>query len=176
MGADALMRYARASLVCFVALTLQASVAAQLPVAGARADLVVLVAIAAGLAAGPEAGAGVGFSAGLVLDLMASGPVGLSSLVYTLVGYSVGLLNAGVLRSSRAIPVASAAAASAAAMLAYALGGEVLGQASLQKGSLGVVMVVVAVVNAVLILPATRLMRWALAEHRRDYVSSRSLW
>lgn len=170
------MRQARASLVCFLALVLQATVAAQLPVHGARADLVVLVVIAAGLAAGPEAGAGVGFGAGLVLDLMASGPVGLSSLVYTLVGYSVGLLNAGVLRSSRFIPVVSAAAASAVSVLFYALGGELLGQDSLQKGSLGIVMLVVAVVNGALVLPATRMMRWALAEHRRDYVSPRSMW
>jgi rod shape-determining protein MreD len=169
-------KYARVSLVCFIALVLQASVAAQLPIAGARADLVLLAAIAAGLAAGPEAGAGVGFGAGLVLDLMASGPVGLSSLVYTVVGYTVGLLNAGVLRSSKLIPIASAAAASAAGVLFYALGGEVLGQESLMKGNLGIVILVVSAVNAVLVLPATRLMRWAFTEPKHDYLNPRGMW
>lgn len=170
------MKHLRVSLVCFVGLTLQATVAAQLPVHGARADLVVLLAIAAGLAAGPEAGAGVGFGAGLVLDLMASGPVGLSALVDTLVGYTVGLLHAGVLRSSRLIPVASAAVAGATSVLFYALGGEVLGQASLEKGSLGVVMLVVAAGCAALVLPVTRLMRWAFAEHRHERLSPRGMW
>ena len=170
------MRFGRASFVCFVALLLQASVAAMLPVAGARADLVLLAAIAAGLAAGPEAGAAVGFGAGLVLDLMASGPVGLSSLVYTLVGYSVGLLNEGVARSSRLIPMGSAAAASIAGVVFYVLGGQVLGQSSLQKGNVVVVGLVVAVVNVALILPAVRLMRWALAEPRHSYSSNRSPW
>jgi rod shape-determining protein MreD len=171
-----MVKYARVSLVCFIALVVQACIAGQIPVAGARADVVLLAAIAAGLAAGPEAGAGVGFGAGLVLDLMASGPVGLSSLVYTVIGYTVGLLNAGVLRSSKLIPVASAAAASVAGVLFYALGGEVLGQESLLKGNLGIVMLVVAAVNAILVLPATRMMRWAFTEQRRDYINPRGLW
>ncbi len=51
-----------------------------------------------------------------------------------------------------------------------------LGQESLLKGNLGIVMLVVAAVNAILVLPATRLMRWAFTEPRRDYVNPRGIW
>jgi hypothetical protein len=37
-------------------------------------------------------------------------------------------------------------------------------------------MLVVAAVNAVLVLPATRMMRWAFTEPRRDYINPRGIW
>lgn len=167
------MRALRCSLVCFIFIVLQTSVFGQLPIFGARADMVLLVTIAAALAGDDESGAAVGFGAGLMIDLLGAGPVGLSALVCTLVGFGVGSLHSGVLRSSRVIPMAAALLASAAGVVLYALLGEVLGRSTLQMGDVVTITAVVSVVNAALCLPATRLMRWALNPGHRGHLSWR---
>lgn len=158
------LRVAKVSLVIFIAVALQVSVAAQLPVAGVIVDLVLIVTIGAGLGAGAQAGAVTGFAAGLVIDLLGIGPVGLTSLVYTLVGYAVGVSQDGVLRSSRLIPLASAVVASVVAVFGYALVGEVIGQHLFAVTDVPRVALVVAVATAVLCLAARRVMGWAFSE------------
>ncbi len=161
-------RTLRILLVGFVFVVLQTSVFGQLSVWGARPDVILLATVAAALAAGPETGAGVGFGLGLCIDLLGSGPVGLTALVCTLVGYGVGSLHTGVVRSAVVIPLAVAGLASAAGVIGYALFGEVLGRSTLQLGNVVAIVVVVAVVNVAGCLPATRAMRWALVGHRRE--------
>ena len=157
------LRFAKVSLVVFVAVALQVAVAGQLPINGAIVDVVLIATIAAGLAAGPEAGAGTGFAAGLLIDLLGIGPVGLTALVYTMLGYGVGVSQIGVLRTSRAIPLASAVLASVAAVFATAFAGVVLGQHPFEVTDVPLVALVVAVSTAVLCLPARRIMAWAFA-------------
>lgn len=167
------MKVLRCSLVCFVFLVLQTSVIGPITIFGSHADLVLLVTIAAGLAAGAESGAIVGFAVGLCIDLLGAGPVGLTALVCTLVGYTVGSLHAGVLRATSLIPIGTAAAASAAGVLLYALLGELLGRSTLQMGDVPTIIGVVAVVNAIGCLPAAKLMRWALTDPVQERISWR---
>ena len=170
------LRAARISLVCFVALVLQVSVAAQLPIGGAIVDLVLVVTIGAALASGPESGAGVGFGCGLVIDLLGAGPVGLTSLVYSMVGYSVGVSQSSVLRSSRLIPLAAAVVAAPIAVAGYALIGEVIGQDLFQVSHLVTVMIVVTVGVFVLCLPARAAMSWAFAGDDRTALRRAAGW
>lgn len=157
------LRAAKITFVAFVAVALQIAVAAQLPVHGVIVDLVLVATIAAGLAAGPEAGAGMGFGCGLLIDLQGVGPVGLGALVYTLVGYGVGISQIGVLRTSRLIPLAATVVAALAATFGYAFVGEVLGQGLFTIADVPLVALVVTVGCAVLCLPARRVMAWAFA-------------
>src|SRR5205807_513217 len=69
-----------------------------------RPDAMLLVAVLAGLVAGPEKGAVTGFVAGLLADLTLQTPFGLSALVLSLVGFGVGMLQTGILRTSWWIP------------------------------------------------------------------------
>lgn len=170
------MTYARVTLVCFVALVLQVTVAAQLPIAGASVDVVLAATIAAGLARGPEAGAGVGFGCGMVIDLLTAGPVGLTSLVFTVVGYGVGVSQTGVLRSSRLIPLATSIVASVVAVFAYALVGEVIGQHLFEVSNVVTVSAVVTAGVAVLCLPARAMMAWAFSADDRARLQSRAQW
>lgn len=170
------LRAARISLVCFVALVLQVCVTSQLPIAGAIVDLVLVVTIGAALAAGPEAGAGVGFGCGLVIDLLGAGPVGLTSLVYSMVGYGVGTSQTAVLRSSRLIPLAAALVAAPLAVCGYALIGEVIGQDLFQVAHLVPVMIVVTVGVLVLCLPARAAMSWAFARDDRTALRRATVW
>lgn len=158
------MNGVKVGLVVLVALVLQVCLFARFSYEGARPDVLVLLAITAGFVAGPERGAVFGFAAGLAFDVVLSTPFGLSALVYTLVGYGVGVVAGNVIRASWWIAPALVAVASAAAMVAYALVGEVLGLATLKGPPLTAIVVVVAALNAVLAPLAVRAVRWTLVD------------
>lgn len=170
------MRYARISLICFVALALQVAVTSQLPISGAIVDVVLIATIAAALADGPEAGAGVGFGCGLVVDLLGAGPVGLTALVYTLVGYGVGVSQTGVVRSSKLIPILVSVVAAPIATYGYALAGEVIGQDIFGSNNVLLVALVNAVGVMVLCLPARALMAWAFTADDHGRIRGGDLW
>jgi rod shape-determining protein MreD len=77
----------RVSTLVLLGVVLQLAVVSQFTFWGANADLVPLIALAVGLLAGPVAGAIVGFSAGLVVDMSLVQTLGLTSLLLTGVGY-----------------------------------------------------------------------------------------
>ena len=101
----------RMSLILVMALTLQLAVASRLEVFGVQGDLLLLVAVSAGLATGPDRGATIGFAAGLSFDLLLQSPFGLSALTYAIVAYIAGSLQDSVLRAAWWIPVSTAAIA-----------------------------------------------------------------
>ncbi len=155
----------RVPLVLLVAVLVHTAVTSRVTVLGARPDVLLLVPIAAGLAGGRSRGAALGFAAGLAADVFLTSPMALSALVYSLVGYAVGLIQGGLLALSPLFTVLTALGASAAGVLLYALAAGVLGQA-LVVGRLPVVVLVVALVNALLGPPALRAMRWAMGSAR----------
>jgi rod shape-determining protein MreD len=164
---------ARTSLVFVVALTLQLGVAANIQLFGVQGDLMLLVAVAAGLAAGPDQGAVLGFAAGLAYDLMLQTPFGLSALTYALMAYAAGSMQDSVLRAAWWIPVVSAAAASAIGVILYGVFGTVLGE-DLVGLSLLQVAGVVAVLNAVAAPVVVRAVRWATGTS--DSVRARAIY
>jgi rod shape-determining protein MreD len=158
----------RAGLALITLLVLQTTLIADLPLFGVRGDLVLLAAIAGGILYGADRAAIVGFAVGFGYDLLVSQtPLGLYALTYCLIGYGVGTIQGSVLRSSWWIPVGSAFAASFAGVTLFALLGTVLGQEGMLGDRLWRVALVVALVNAALILPALRVLRWVLPVESR---------
>jgi rod shape-determining protein MreD len=80
----------RLSVVVVVAIVAQQSVADAVRLHGAHVDLLLLVTVAAGYVGGPDQGAGIGFTVGLVADLFVPTTFGLSALVDCLLGYAAG--------------------------------------------------------------------------------------
>lgn len=158
-----LMVAVRMSLVLVVALTVQLSVASQLELFGVRGDLMLLIAVAGGLATDPERGARVGFVTGIAYDLLLQTPFALSALTYGIVAYLAGLLQDAVLRSAWWIPVATAVVASAVGVILYGVFGTVVGE-DLIGWSLLRVAAVVAALNAVLAGPVVTVMRWVVGD------------
>lgn len=152
----------RVPLMLLVTVVLHTAVLSRLRVAGVMPDLMLLVAVAAGVAAGPARGAVIAFCGGMALDVFLLTPMGLSALVYCLVAYAVGVAHEGVLRTSWYIPVLTVFVASAGGVLLYAVVAWMLGQPTLNARLL-VIVTVVAVVNAILAPPVIRLVRWSLA-------------
>lgn len=111
---------------------------------------------------GPNRGVTVGFTTGLVADLFLPTPFGLSALVACLLGFAVGMATLPLDRTVWWLPPAAGLLGSALYELAYAALGTVLGQPQMWHADLTRIVLVVAVPNALLALPATRLMNWAL--------------
>lgn len=155
----------RIGLLLLVAVLLQTTLATDLRVARVTPDFMVLVVICAGLVGGTEAGAWVGFFAGLLYDMfLVTTPVGLSALTYCLVGAAVGSLRASVLQERRALLPLAALVGTAAGVLIFVGAGDVLGQTQLLgagRSWLIRVMIVESAWNAVLALPVGYIYAWA---------------
>jgi rod shape-determining protein MreD len=111
------------------------------------------------MAAGPVRGAIVGFVAGLALDLVLLTPFGLTALAYLAVGYAVGSVHDGVLRSAPWIPVVVTFVASAAGIVFYVVLGQLVGQ-QFRLPDLPRIVLVTATINALLAHPAFVVARW----------------
>jgi rod shape-determining protein MreD len=155
----------RVPLVVVTALVVHLSVLTRVHVAGVMPDLMLLLAVAGGITGGAVPGAVLGFVSGMVVDVFLETPLGLSGLVFSVVGYSVGVAQTGILRSSWWIPMLTAFVASAAGELLFALAGAVVGTTPIDVRHLGLVLGVVGVTNALLAPLAVRLVGWSLAGH-----------
>ena len=149
--------------VLLVAVVVHTAVSPNVRVLGVAVDVLLLLAIASGIAGGPERGAAVGFACGLLADCFLQTPFGLSALTYALVGYGVGVFQTGVLHASWWIPAVTAAGATVVAVVGFVGLGLVVGQDQLLSSRILQVASVLAVLHAVLAPPAVRLMRWAVA-------------
>jgi rod shape-determining protein MreD len=99
----------------------QIGVVSEVPVFGVNVDLSPLLVAFAGLLCGSMVGAISGFAVGLLVDLALVQTLGVSSLIFTLIGYWAGRLRE--LRDPQAAltPLLVGAAGSAAALIGYSL-------------------------------------------------------
>lgn len=160
---------AKVPLVLLLFLVVELTVLDRLRVFGAGPDIMLLLAIMAGIVGGPRAGALFGFASGIVLDLFLETPMGLSALVFCLIGYAVGNIQGGVLRASWWIPIITTFVASVVGVLVYALVATVVGQPDLVTPHLFVVSAVVGLFNALVAPIALRVVRWSIDTPERAY-------
>ena len=139
-----------------VAVVVQTAVLGQVAVDGVVPDLALVLVIAAALVRGPEFGAGVGFAAGVLVDLAppADHLVGRWALAFVVVGFL-----AGRLRHEAQSPVGSVLAVAAGSFVGtsiFALSGLLLHDRALAVGEMGQVImlgVFLDVIVAPLLLP-----------------------
>ena len=86
--------WVRTAVMVLVALTVQQTVLVHLMVGRVHPEVMFLVAVAAGYAAGPGRGAVIGFSSGIVADLFVPTTFGMSALVGAVLAYCVGVAEA----------------------------------------------------------------------------------
>lgn len=104
-----------------IATLLQAGLAPHLAIGGVTPNFLLLVVITLALTNGPMSGATVGFVAGLIFDLLGTGPVGPGALVLSVTGYLVGSLHAQMFAEGWLLPLTVLAVGTLAAEVAYAL-------------------------------------------------------
>jgi rod shape-determining protein MreD len=153
----------RIAAVLVLVLVLQTSLLVRLRVHDVHPEALLVLALAAGLVAGPERGAVIGFFAGLVADLFVETPFGLSALTYCLAAFAIGSAFSSVMRSTWWISPLTVLAGSALGVSLFVLVGLLVGQAQLTHDHPVAVVTVVSLTNAALALPLVPLVRWALA-------------
>jgi rod shape-determining protein MreD len=160
--ATAAKPWVRVPLVVLVALAVQTTFFSDMQPFDALADIMVLLALAAGVVGGPRDGALSGFVTGLAYDCVLRTPFGLSALTYALAGYGAGYLQPWVASARWWVGSLIMGAASAVSIAGYAAIGTVFGLKDAVNPHLVTVMAVVGVVNALLAMPALWIQRWAL--------------
>lgn len=112
---------ARVAALAVVVVFLQTGIVSELPILGVAIDLTPLVVAFVGLQSGAVAGAVTGFAVGLLVDLTLVQTLGLTSLIFTVIGYGAGRLRE--LRDPQAAltPVLVGAAAAAASAVGYSV-------------------------------------------------------
>ncbi len=140
----------------------QIGVVSELPVLGVNVDLSPLLVAFAGLLCGSTIGAATGFAVGLLVDLALLQTLGVSSLIFTLIGYWCGRLRE--LRDPQAAltPLLVGASASAASLVGYSLIEFMLGVDAPISFELLRQIVLGVLVNTIAALPAWGLVRRAL--------------
>ena len=161
-GSSVMLTALRLIVVYFVALLLQLTFFSEVRVAGVAPELPALVAILAGLFAGPRHGSMIAFCAGLMWDVYLSTPLGLAAASFAVVAYALGGITEDLFHDTRIQTVVLVFAGTAAMVTAYALLGEVVGQRGLVDDRLLRVVLVASAFNAVLSLAAAPAMRWAV--------------
>lgn len=115
--------------VIVLALALQSTLLAQATILGVIPQVVFVVVVCLAYLDGERVGVVTGFSAGLLQDLLPfPAVIGLTALVYTLVGFAVGSFRQFAPSDSVWMPVLAVALASAVAEFSYATLSIILGE------------------------------------------------
>lgn len=150
---------ARVLALIIVAVILQSTFVSQFPIFGTPADLSPLVVASIGLLTGSIEGAIAGFGIGLFVDLALVQTLGLSSLIYTVIGYGAGRLRELRDPQGAAVPLVVGAAATAFASIAYSVMEFMLGVDAPVSLELLRQIIVGILVNAIIALPVFALVR-----------------
>jgi rod shape-determining protein MreD len=153
---------ARITALSVMVVFIQTGVVSEVPVFGVRVDLSPLVVAFIGFLCDAEIGAIVGFAVGLLVDLTLVQTLGVTSLVFTVIGYWTGRLRE--LRDPQAAltPLLIGAAAAATSMIGYSLIEFLLGVDAPVSLELLRQIVLGALVDTIVAVPFWALVRRAL--------------
>jgi rod shape-determining protein MreD len=161
----------RVAVLAVIVVFFQIGVVSEVPVFGVNVDLSPLMVAFVGLLCGSTLGAAVGFAVGLLVDLALVQTLGVTSLIFTLIGFWSGRLRE--LRDPQAAltPLLVGAAASAVSLIGYSLIEFMLGVDAPVSLELLRQIVLGIVVNTIVALPmwaiVRRILEGALPEDPR---------
>ena len=158
----------RLVLICLLGGILQLTAVSQMSVFGVPADLSPLLVASIGLLAGSIPGAVCGFCLGLFMDTALMQTLGVTSLVFTAVGYGAGRVRELRDPAHGLAPVAVGAAATAVAAIGFSLLQFLLGVEAPVSWLLVRDILMTIVLNTLLALPVYALVRRALAPFLPD--------
>jgi len=150
---DSLRLPIRLALLALVTVVIQEAAVSQISIFGVSADLTVLVVMSVGLLAGSIPGAVMGFSTGLLVDMVLVQTLGVTSLLYLVIGFWAGRLHELRDPSHGLVPMAAGAAATAFAGLGMAVIQFLLGVDSPVSWLLLQQIFITVLVNALISIP-----------------------
>lgn len=145
-----------------VLLELQLQIVDGISLAGRHPMILLLIPIGAALEGDGSRAALAGFVGGFALDLFLESPLGMSGLVFAIVGYGVAAFERGVIRADRWLQPAVAGVASGLGVIGLALAAGIFGRPEYVRWSLFGTVLLVGAFNALVATPVLKLIRWAL--------------
>ncbi|MHB2000194.1 MAG: rod shape-determining protein MreD [Solirubrobacteraceae bacterium] len=112
---------ARIAVLAVVVVFVQIGVVSEVPIFGVTVELTPLLVAFVGFVCGSLTGAVVGFAVGLLVDLLLVQTLGISSLLFTLVGFWAGRLREMRDPQAPVTPIVVGAAAASVALVGYAI-------------------------------------------------------
>ena len=161
----------RLVLIAFAALPVQTTFFSDVRLSGVAVQLMLGLAVSAGVIAGSENGAFAGFICGLMFDLVLSSPLGLLAFLYGLAGWIAGSVHSRLVANPWWLNVLAVGVVSALATVAQPVLANWVGVEGWISLGLIKIVAVVALANMVLSFFTLPLMRWALAIKRRERLS-----
>jgi rod shape-determining protein MreD len=152
----------RLAVFALVVVFFQIGVVSEIPVFGVNAELCVLLVAFVGLLCGSTVGAACGFAVGLFLDLALLQTLGLTSLIFTLIGYWCGRLREVRDPQAALTPLLVGVSASAVSLVGYSLMEFMLGVDAPVSFELLREIVLGVLVNTIITLPMWALTRRTL--------------
>jgi rod shape-determining protein MreD len=149
----------RLVLLAFAAVVIQEAAISQITLFGVSADVMPLVVMSVGLICGSMTGAVMGFGAGLLVDLVLVQTLGITSLLYLLIGYWSGRVRELRDPSHGLVPVVGGAAATAVAQVGMAMLQFLLGVDAPVSGLLVQQIFVTILINTLISLPVYAIVR-----------------
>ena len=137
--------------VLIAAIALQSTLLTKVTILGVIPQLAFVVVVSLAYVEGEKAGVVVGFAAGLLVDLLLPLSIlGLTALVYTVIGYLIGTTRQLTSGESVWVPVLAVAIASAVAEFSYAILAIMMGERWVSLGYTAKVAGLVALYNTLL--------------------------
>lgn len=152
---------------------LQYAVASQFRIDRVSVDLLLVLAISAGMQSGVEVGAVIGFGCGLAMDLLTVTPFGLGAISLLAAGVVGAGLERATVHSARWLTMVVAFISATASLVLFAVLGSMMGRNDLVNGHLLIVVLVVSSTSAILVFPTLRACRWADPEESRIRTAAR---
>jgi rod shape-determining protein MreD len=149
----------RVVLLVIVAVIVQEAVISQISIFGVNADVTPLIVMSVGLLTGSLPGAIVGFFCGLLVDTLLVQTLGVTSLLYIVIGYWSGRVRELRDPSHGLVPLAGGAAATAVAGVGMAVIQFLLGVDSPVSWLLLQQIFITVLVNTIIALPVYALVR-----------------
>ena len=159
----------RLGVVALLAVLLQTAALSQISLLGATPDIGPLVVVSVGLLCGPVPGALMGFLVGVLVDVALLQTLGISSLVYVVVGHYSGLMR-DTLRDPQAtlLPLAAGALGTFVALTLFSLLQFLLGIEAPVSFELVRQIISTVLITALFALPVHALVRRALGPTIED--------
>ncbi|MCP4958492.1 MAG: hypothetical protein GY925_04385 [Actinomycetia bacterium] len=161
------------TLVLVVGLVVQTSIVPHIGYHGRILDVMLLLAVAAGMVGGPENGATVGFFAGVGTDLVVQTPFGMWALAGTLTGYGVGMVYGSFIGSGRLFRWITVAMALAVGTVTFVVVGRLIGQEFLADVDLVPVVATVSLGGTILSPLAMKAVAWGYGMDRLPWDTGR---
>jgi rod shape-determining protein MreD len=161
----------RILVIGFLALPIQTTFFAEVKFSGVAVQLMLGLAVSAGVIGGSENGSLAGFIFGLLFDLVLARPLGLLALIYGLAGWVSGAVYSRTVSNPWWLNMIAVGFVSALATVTQPILANWVGVEGWISMQLIEIVIVVTIANMLLSFATLPLMRWALAIKRRERMS-----